>query len=737
MNEDMMLREKEIHLRDYLNILRKRKLIVFSIFIIIFTVVLIKTLTATPIYEASTRLLIEKTDVSPLMPNYGYASYDPEFLQTQAQIITSYPVAKKVVKQLNLEQTYDSYVAGRDESGFSLNAVVGWIKGLYAVVAKITNNVFAKPVKTIQEIEEEETSRADAIAQMIRSAVTVEPLEETKIVNVSFMSANPELALIIANATAKAYIDQLLEMKMQASNYNRKWMGIKGEEEAEKLKKAKKALNEYMKANDIVTVQDRATIIPQKLSQLGSELAKAETRQKELETLYAKIKKSLNNYEELETIPVIADDSVLKLIRDQILKVEQNIMEQSKKYGPKHPVMVRVKSELTILKTKRNQEIRHIIKTVKNRYELANSNTRDLWELLDKTKKEAVNLNEKFIQYEILKREIENHQNLYNALTSKADEQSITEKAQNINVWVVEKAQLPEFPSKPNRKRNILLGIIMGLFGGVGMALFLEYLDNTVKTPDDIEERYNIPVLSTISKSKDKDKDLYKLILDEPSSAIAESFKSLRASIMLSSSDSPPKTILVTSMAPKDGKTTIALNLAMAIAGSGSKVLIIDCDLRRPMLHQVFGLENKKGLSTFIAGTSGIKIIREGLPENLSLITSGPIPPNPSELMISKRLKDLVRALKDKFDFVIFDTPPIISVSDTLIMSKIVDASLIVTRFGKTTYEMMNHGLKQMADIEAKVIGTVINAVDEKKSGYYYYHYNKEYYQYYASGDQK
>lgn len=733
----MMLREKEIHLRDYLNILRKRKLIVFSIFIIIFTVVLIKTLTATPIYEASTRLLIEKTDVSPLMPNYGYASYDPEFLQTQAQIITSYPVAKKVVKQLNLEQTYDSYVAGRDESGFSLNAVVGWIKGLYAVVAKITNNVFAKPVKTIQEIEEEETSRADAIAQMIRSAVTVEPLEETKIVNVSFMSANPELALIIANATAKAYIDQLLEMKMQASNYNRKWMGIKGEEEAEKLKKAKKALNEYMKANDIVTVQDRATIIPQKLSQLGSELAKAETRQKELETLYAKIKKSLNNYEELETIPVIADDSVLKLIRDQILKVEQNIMEQSKKYGPKHPVMVRVKSELTILKTKRNQEIRHIIKTVKNRYELANSNTRDLWELLDKTKKEAVNLNEKFIQYEILKREIENHQNLYNALTSKADEQSITEKAQNINVWVVEKAQLPEFPSKPNRKRNILLGIIMGLFGGVGMALFLEYLDNTVKTPDDIEERYNIPVLSTISKSKDKDKDLYKLILDEPSSAIAESFKSLRASIMLSSSDSPPKTILVTSMAPKDGKTTIALNLAMAIAGSGSKVLIIDCDLRRPMLHQVFGLENKKGLSTFIAGTSGIKIIREGLPENLSLITSGPIPPNPSELMISKRLKDLVRALKDKFDFVIFDTPPIISVSDTLIMSKIVDASLIVTRFGKTTYEMMNHGLKQMADIEAKVIGTVINAVDEKKSGYYYYHYNKEYYQYYASGDQK
>jgi len=737
MNEDMMLREKEINLRDYLNILRKRKLIIFSIFIIVFTVVLIKTLTATPIYEASTRLLIEKTDASPLMPNYGYTSYDPEFLQTQAQIITSLPVAKKVVRQLNLDQTYDRYVAGRDESGFSVTAVVGWIKGLYAVVAKITNNVFAKPVKTLQEIEEQEISRADLIAEMIRSSVTVEPLEETKIVNVSFMSANPELALIIANATAKAYIDQLLEMKLQASNYNRKWMGIKGEEEAGKLKKAKKALNEYMKANDIVTIEDRATIIPQKLAQLSTGLAQAETRQKELETLYAKIRRSQNNYEELETIPVIADDSVLKLIRDQILKVEQNIMEQSNKYGPKHPVMDRVNSELAILKTKRNQEIRHIIRTVKNRYELANSNTRDLREMLDNTKKQAVNLNEKFIQYEILRREIENHQNLFNALTSKADEQSITEKAQNINVWVVEKAQLPDFPSKPNRKRNILLGIIMGLFGGVGLALFLEYLDNTIKTPDDVEDKYNLPVLTTVSKIKDKTKTLYKLVLDEPSSAFAESFKSLRASIMLSSSDSPPKTILITSMAPKDGKTTIASNLAMAIAGSGSKVLIIDCDLRRPMLHQVFGLENKTGLSTFISGTSGITIIRDGLPENLSIIPSGPIPPNPSELMISKRLKDLIRSLKNKYDFIIFDTPPIISVSDTLIISKIVDASLIVTRFGKTTYEMMSYGMKQLAGIEAKVIGTVINAVDEKKSGYYYYHYNKEYYQYYSSNNQE
>jgi polysaccharide biosynthesis transport protein len=735
MNENMMLREKEIHLQDYLHILRKRKLIVISIFIVVFTVVLIKTLTTTPIYVASARLLIEKNDASPLIQNYSYVQYDPEFLNTQSQIITSHPVAKKVVMQLNLEETYDKYFEGREESGFSLSAVAGWVEGLYGVVGKITDTVFARPVKTIQEMEEEEISAADIIAEMVRSGLTVEPVEETKIVELSFMSTNPELAAMIANAASQAYKDQLLEMKMEASTYNMKWMSIKGKEEAAKLNKVKKALNEYMKVNDIITIEDRATIIPQKMAELGNELAQAETRQNELATIYKKIRKSLNNFQELETMPVIADDPTLKTIRDMILKVEQNIMEQSKKYGSKHPTMLRVKSELNVLQAKQNQEIRRIIKTVENRYDLAKSNTQNLREMLDKTKKETVSLNEKFVQYEILKREIESHQNIFNALVSRTSEQSVTEKAQNINVWVVEKAQVPLFPSKPNRRRNILLGIIMGLFGGVGLALFIEYLDNTIKTPDDIEERYNIPVLATISKSKNKIESLYTVVLDEPSSALAESFKSLRAPILLSSSDSPPKTILVTSMAPKDGKTTIATNLAIAIAESGNKVMLIDCDLRRPMLHKIFGLENTKGLSTFISGTSDIKIVQDVQPKNLGIITSGPIPPNPSELLISKRLKDLVHLLKDKFDFIIFDTPPLISVSDTLIVSKIVDASIIVTRFGKTTYDMMNHGLKQMAGIDSKVIGTVINAVDEKKSGYhYYYHYNKAY-QYYASDD--
>jgi capsular exopolysaccharide synthesis family protein len=273
----------------------------------------------------------------------------------------------------------------------------------------------------------------------------------------------------------------------------------------------------------------------------------------------------------------------------------------------------------------------------------------------------------------------------------------------------------------------------MALFGGVGLALFLEYLDNTIKTPDDIEERYELPVLSTITKSKDKKQPPYKVVLEKPSSALAESFKTLRTSVLLSSAGSPPQTIMVTSMAPQDGKTTIACNLAASIAESGSRVVLIDGDLRRPMLHEIFGLDNTEGLSTFIAGTSDIKVDELAAHNNLYVVTSGPKPPNPSELLISKRLKILLGAFKEKFDFIVLDTPPLISVSDALVISKIVDASLVVVRFAKTSYEMMNHGMKQLEGIDAKLIGAVINEVDERKSGHYYYLYNKEYYQYYSS----
>jgi len=725
--------EKEIHLRDYINIVRKRKLLVFTFFIITVTIVLIATLTAVPIYEASTRLLIEKNETSPLMPSYGYVQYDPEFLLTQSQIITSFPVARKVCAELKLADTYDQHMARYRPAIMPWHSGQKMLEDGVGSLIKSTREVFAKPAKLVHRIEAEERNQADMMAEMVRAGIVVEPVPDTKIIKLSYRSPNPELARLIANATAKAYIDQLLDIKMKAMNYNLKWMSEKAEDEARKLKKSDQALINYMKSKDIVTIENRVAIIPQKLSELSIELTKAESRRQELATLYRKLKSVQSRPSEVESIMYIAENATLKALQDDMLEAEQRVMEHSKKYGPKHPLMVKVKDELAILEKKRGQAIQRIIKTVKHEYEMATSNEHDIKGQLEKTKQEAVSLNEKFVQYNILKREIETNQNLYNVLMSRMKEQSMTEQAHKINVWIVDEAKTPQFPSKPNKRRNIMLGLVLGLFGGIGLAFFIEYLDNTIKTPEDIEERFRVPVLATVAKVKHKKKDIGDVISDHPAGELAESFNSLRNSILLSSADAPPQAMLISSMAPQDGKTTIASNLALSFAATGKRVLLVDSDLRRPMLHKIFHLPNTTGLSTFIASGKGTDLIHEIADKNLHVLTSGPIPPNSSELLISQRLNKFITSLRKRYDFILFDTPPIMSVSDALILAKIVDANLIVARFGKTTHEMILHGFKSMKEIDARLLGVVINAVDQKKSGYhYYYNYSRKYRQYYT-----
>jgi len=290
---------------------------------------------------------------------------------------------------------------------------------------------------------------------------------------------------------------------------------------------------------------------------------------------------------------------------------------------------------------------------------------------------------------------------------------------------------LPKFPAKPKKKRNILLGIILGLFGGIGLAFFLEYLDNTVKTPEDVEDRFNIPVISTIDLFKEKNQTIVQNVLKDTSSLIAESFKGLRTSVFLSSADNPPKILLITSMAPGEGKSSVAVCLAGSIAQTGKRILLIDADMRRPVQHKNFNQENTSGLSSLLAGVAEEdESIQLDILENLDLITAGPIPPNPSELLSSKKFKEMLHTFSNSYDMVIIDSPPLASVTDPVILSQNVDGVIIVTWAGKTTYEILGKGLKQLTEINAPITGLVLNRFSAKKSGYYYnygdYYYSSE-----------
>lgn len=700
------MEEKEIHLRDYLKVIHKRRYTVYTFFIVVFIVVLIGTLSSTPVYKATTKVLIEKAEPYNLSMMYPYyMTYDPEFYETQYQLIKSTSVAQKVVKMLSLEDIYGRFFKD-GEKLFSGN---------------------------------QNKSKTEILSDIISSGIVVTPVKNSKIVNISFMSTNPEFAELIANSIAKAYIEEILEMRMSTARYSLEWMTKKAEEEKSKLEKSEQALQAYMKANDIVTLQDRITITPQKLTEFNAQLIKAETRRKELEVLYNKVKNLSPEMKEAETIPAIASDPTIQSIRTQILKAEQEIEESSKKYGQKHPVMIRAREDLKILEQKKSQEIKRVIGTIKNEYELAKSNENSLRRMLANTKTEALDLNEKFIKYGVLTREVETNRQLYDALIKRIKEQSVTEEIQSVNVWMVEKAEKPVIPVKPRKTLNILLGIIIGLFGGIGMAFFLEYIDNTIKSPEEAEARLGVPVIGVVPLIVSKEDNITELLLKEPQSIFAESYKTIRTSILLSAADSPPRNILVTSMGPEEGKTVTSVNLSITIARSGYSVLLVDSDLRKPRIHTIFGLNNLSGLSTYLAGaTADINTVFKRPLTNLTVIPSGPVPPNPSELLGSNRMSELIESLAENFDLIIWDSPPLMTVTDGLILSRILDGTIIVTRAGKTTYDMVSRGLKYMKgrrtnDISSHVLGIVINAYNIKKEDNYYY----KYYNYYPAAEKE
>lgn len=715
------MEEQEIHIRDYLRILWKRKNTVIAFFYIVVMIVVTKTLLATPLYEASTRVLIEKSEPQNMsLVNSYYMPWDPEFYETQVQIVKSVAIAEKVVAMTDLVEKYDDYVTPSG-TGFSLPS---FVKGLFSGGdADGEEGDAAAP-----EVGGKVDSPSLALARMISGGLGVAPVKDSKVVTISFTSPSPELAALIVNTVIRAYMEELLEMRMSSSRYAIGWMSEKAKEEGDKVEKAERKLQAYMKASDIITLENRIAIVPQKLSELSVELTRAETKRKELEALYQKVAAFSGNLKDTESLPVVDSDPTLQALRKQTLEAEQNILELSKKFGEKHPAMKVARSDLAGLIDKRRVEVKRVVESIRNEFELARENEQSLRKRLTETKREALNLNEKFIQYEVLKRAVETNRQFYNALMTKTKEQSITEQIQSINVWVLEEAGMPQFPVSPRKYRNILLGIIVGLFGGVGMAFFVEYLDSTIRTAEEVEAKTGLPVLGIIPRMKEKGKKIEDVVLKEPRTHFGESYKALRTSILLSSADTPPKSILITSMVSGEGKTSTAINLAVATAMSNNKTLLIDGDLRKPNIHKVFGMKNLKGLSTYLAGVSDDDIVMESSVDNLDIITPGPVPPNPSELLSSKKLGALIEKLKKKYDIVIFDSAPILTVADSLVLSRNIDTTVVVVRSGSTTYDMVRRGVRTLTDIKAGILGIIINAYDEKHSGQYYYRYRDYYY---------
>ncbi len=726
-------------LHDYIQIGKKRLPIILTVLVVIFVLTVINSYKKVPLYKAESQVLIERNRGKSGL-DFQYFYYDPDFLNTQAEIIMSENVAKRAVNNLQLVKKYRSYFFKEDKLSKSFFALSK--EFIQTNLARLLDFVDKRDggKKGGDRVKESETmdiggkklSDEDIIASMIQGAISVSQIKNTKIIKINYIHENPVMTELVTNAIVQSYMDVTLEIKHSSSNYSLQWMTAKAAEERKKLEVAEKELQKYVRANDLVTVENRLAIIPRKMEEVSSSLTKAQSDRKELEEVYNQIKNVSGNYTFLESIPLFADNVVLKELREDIYKSKQKIKELSKKYGYKHPVMIKAKDELEILNNERTYEIKRIIASTKNSYELAQSREENLQKLLASSKAEMMNVNEKFIQYSMMKRDVETIRVLYDALTTNIKKESVTEQSQNVNFWVVAKATRPEIPFSPNKKRDMLLGLVLGVSCGVGFAFVVEFLDNTVRSEKDLTTRYNLTVLGTVEQVKESGEDIESYINRNPLSPLAESYRLIRSGLLLSSAEHPPRSILVTSMSPKEGKTSTLSNIARILSQDGKKVLVIDCDLRKPRLHSLFSMDNKMGLSNYLSGNLVGNLISSIPGEDIKLIPSGLIPPNPAELLNSVKMKRLVEAMNKKFDFVLLDSPPIQRVTDSLALSQVVEGTIIVVRAKKTTFEMLQSGMKKMSDVNTNFLGFVLNGMSKSdSSGGYYAGYNT----YYAKDD--
>ncbi len=724
---------REVHLRDYIRVIVKRKMTIITFLVITLVTVIILTFSTTPLYTASSEVLIEKNYGSnSLQGNRPIVYYDPDFLTTQFEIIRSANVAHKVVKRLQLDTKYKQYFLEEPaQSPFS------FISSLKHTVSSFLTDLFAPSNQDVQieagsgtddlPVSAESLTDADIIASMIQQNLSIEPIPKTKTVYIIYSNKYPAMAKLVADEVVHAYMDEMLQIKLSSSNYALQWMTSKANEERKKLEESERALQKYMREHDLVTVENKLAVFPQKLAEFGKQLSDAQAEQKEYEALYDQIKATGKDYKNIETIPVFADNKVLQNLRDKIYTAEQKIKELSKKYGPKHPMMIQAMSERDLLLKEKRFEVDRIIAATKNSYGLARSREENMKKLLAETKADLLDMNERFMQYTIMKREVDMNRVLYDNLTSSIKTANVTEQSQDVNIWVIKKAELPIFPSKPKKKRNLLLGLILGVFGGVGLAFFLEYLDNTVKTPEELEEHFHLTVLGSVEEVKGKQETVESYLVHTPLSPLAESYRLIRSGLLLSSPDHPPRIVLVTSMAPKEGKTVTTANLARVLAQSEKKVLIIDCDMRRPRMHSLFGISNTYGLSNYLTGDKEQPLVQNISEEHLCLIPSGSIPPNPSELLSASGMKQLLDDMLASYDFILLDSPPVQSVTGSLTLSSLADGTILVVRAGRTTYEILDNGMKKFREINANLLGFVLNSVSRSDGGVGYYS-NYDYY---------
>jgi len=774
---------EESSLRDYWLVLLKRKWMVAAFALPLFVVVTIYSFTKQPSYTARGTLLIEKEpNILTFEEVFQIETFLDDYFQTQFKLLQSRALVNNVIEKLKLDE----------------------------------NEKFAGKLKEKAAGGLEDARARTRLIEIFLGKLAVKPIPQTRLVEVQWSDTDPKFAADVVNALFDSFIDMSVELKYQTTEQATEFLAKQITELRSEIEAKQREMQKYGAEKNIIALSNTETTIIEKLGELNKALTAAQIDRLRKESYYNEIKNASP-----DNIPEAMTNALIQRLREDYARMSREYSKKAETFKEDYPEMQRLKAELESAKSLLENETNNFIKAAYSDYQAALNRERSLDAVFNRQKQEAIQLNSNAIAYNSLKIEIDNKSSLLESLMKRENETGVAASLKGLrtaNIRVVDRAEAPLWPSSPKKKFNMVLALMIGLFGGVGLAFLFERLDNSVKSHVDVEKATGgaatLGVVPTFSrdgyrygygygrekikvkietkggtedggkKKRKEDKGVKErreklkrmgrggALLDlggrggsqdaekaregvaapaaeraaiakppepevksieliahlSPKSNLAESYRTIRTSLLLSSVDKKPKAIVATSALPEEGKSATVSNLAVTLAQAGKRVLIIDSDFRKPTQHRIFKYRNTDGLTNYLTSTREIRdfVKGTGIP-NLYLINAGPIPSNPAELLGSERMSNLIDVLKGSLDFILLDSPPILSVSDALVIGTAIDGMILVVWGGKTTKDALKQAKQKLDMLKIKCLGVIINNIDIREGDYYFmYPYYRE-----------
>jgi polysaccharide biosynthesis transport protein len=734
---DVESERDEMPVLDYWRVLVVRRWTIFAVLATAIVITFIYTFKQTPIYQASTTLQIERENPN-ILSFKDVIEVDntaDDTLQTQYKILESRALARKVIEELRLDRV-EEFAPKPKKSG------------LISSYLPLLTNLFRSPGTPTDSSGESDHVRPFIDAYL--GSLSVSPVRQARLVQVSFESSNPKLAADIINAHAKYYKEQNLQFKWDATQDASDFLQEQLSTLRANLEKAEDRLQAYSREKQILfTDEGKNNTATEKLKQLEEEYTKAQTERFQKEAYSGLIRLG-----SADSLPQITSNALIANLTAKLVDLQKEESDLAVTFSPDYPRRKRLRNQIEEIQRAIDGERDKIIQTVQADYSASLERERLTRDALEQQRSVVNNLNQESIQYAILKREADSFKQLYDGLQTRLREAQVSAGLRASNIRVVDPAETPRSPVRPSKRLNLMLGSMLGLAFGIALAFFQEYLDSSLKSPDDVQRFLKVPSLGTIPNmqslskgrpyaySSNKSNQREPILKEElektppelithaaPSSVMSEAYRSVRTSLLLSLPERTPRVVLVTSAVPSEGKTVTAINIAVSLTQTGSRVVLVDADMRKPRIHSVFSIGNLPGLTSFLTGSANLKdVIHDMGPPNLHLLPCGVIPPNPAELIQSGRFNHLVQVLRQYFDYVVLDSPPLANVSDARILAVNAEATLLVVKAFSTSRYVTKRAVEHLQELKARNIAVILNDLDVRMRGNYSYYSDRYYY---------